>query len=477
MELFWGSLAPLTLLAALAASLVPALAAVLAGGATASDAAFIGALGFLAQLLLLLPLEYYLVRTRVHGPISRLEGELRGSLPWRPERDPLLGSLRRVLGDIRATALQAVEDASRQRDRLTELQARSDDRRTSEALADRLTEALRGADQLDAYIAAVAPVLREVWPFEHLRLLTRSAPDSGMEVVYAADAEPDEAPPAEGAQTGEGSNESTASPATARYRHASLPHPVKEALHRGFFCESGTPFTRDTSLPSARSFVALGLEHRGFAAGVLLLASSTLTPPSAEPLRQMRPLLSLAFSRALYVREMGEVAIRDSLTGAHTEQHFLSVLRQEVARSNRYGRPAACLLVDIDDLRRINDLHGLRGGDQVIVEVAQVVGRLLRSSDILARTSGGRLALLLPETEEDAAFTVADRIREHVQECAVVLLPSGQVERVTVSVGVASHPPHGVTALALFDAARGALRRAKASGKNRVACAAGGLEP
>jgi diguanylate cyclase (GGDEF)-like protein len=243
--------------------------------------------------------------------------------------------------------------------------------------------------------------------------------------------------------------------------------PVKEALRRGFYEETGLPFTQDSTFPTARSFVALGLEHRGAAVGVLYAATSTLTPPPASVLHRAQPLFSMAFSRALYRLEMEDAAIRDALSSVYTQDHFLALARRELSRSNRYSHPVSCVAFDVDHLRGLNDSHGVQGGDRLVAEVARVVGGTVRSSDALARITGGEFVVLLPEAGETAAVAAAERIRSAV-EGHPFLLESNRVERLTVSVGVATHPPHGLTALSLADAARAAMLEAKAAGRNRV---------
>jgi diguanylate cyclase (GGDEF)-like protein len=455
MEFFWGSLAPFTVFASVGgACLLVVIGAVLLDLSPAQLVRVAG-LCVIIQLVLLLPLEYYLIRVRLVRPIVRLQSELRGQLPWRPEGDLLLGSLRRTIEEVRGAARDARGELARQQEKMEELQARVDDQRVFDIFARSLADALRTGESLDQFATVVTDQVREIWPAEQVVLLSRSAPDAELDVVFV---DGGDAPSPEKGET------------VTRYRKASLPTPVKEALRRGFYAEAGLPFTRDQTLPDARSFVAISLEHRGFVGGVILLATSELTPPSTEPLRRARPLLSLAFSRARYLLEMEDVAIRDPLTGVYTNDHFLSVLRHEVARSNRYSRPAACVLMDIDGLRRINDQYGARFGDEVIAEVAQLVDGLIRSTDILARTSGGELALLLPETAGEAAEIVAERVRARVEEHPFIL-QRNHVERMTISLGIGVHPPHGVTALSLVDTTRRALREAKSHGRNQVVVA------
>ncbi len=361
------------------------------------------------HLVVLLPVQYYLVRARVVRPITRLERELRGDLPWEPDGDELLRPLRRALEDLRGMALDTVSDAQHRQEKLEELQVRLDDDRSGQVLCDRIFEAVRAPGPVAQYAATVAGLLRAAWPADHVLLLARRAPGNEFHVVYA-----------------EHGGDAVSEPAALApgYSRASMPRPVKDALRRGFAVETGVPFARDPGLPDARSFVAIGLEHGGSVSGVLLLATSSAAPPSAEPLRRARPLLSLAFSRSLLLEEREEIAVRDSLTGAYTSDHFFAQLRQEVARSNRYSRPLACLVVDVDRLCEINDRYGARFGDRVIAQVAQLVQGAIRSTDVLGRVSGGEMALLLPETDGDSARVVAERIRERVEGHAFVLRPS-----------------------------------------------------
>lgn len=458
-DFFWSSLAPMSLLASLATATLVFVLAAWFMEAELGLLLRVGGLVFAAGVALLLPLQYYVVRSRLEAPLERLEHELLGHLPWRAEGDVLLASLRRSVSRVRLAAMEARSELEHVQDQAGELRARLEEQQAADRFVNRVADVLRQAEPLGQFAGQTAKLFLELWPADHVLLLVRGDSESELEIFSH--------------ETPEGPVPQTpASEGAPRYRRSSLPAPVKEALRRGFFEETGLPFSRDPSFPEARSFVAVALEHRGRPAGVLLGVSAVLQPPSAEGLRRARPLLSIGFSRSMYLREMEEAAIRDALTGVYTQDHFLSMLRHEVARSNRYSRPASCALVDIDGLRRVNDLYGARFGDQVIAEVAQLVKAAIRSSDILARVSGGELVLLLPETNADSARVVAERVRAKVEEHPFIIQPN-QLERLTVSIGIGIHPPHGVTAFSLMDAARSALRRAKLEGRNRVSLADG----
>ncbi len=451
MDFFWATLAPMSLVGALAAASIVLVAASSLLSAPPGEALRAAGLAAAAAALIFLPLNYCLVRTRLERPLSRLESELQGHLPWRPEGDVLLGSLRRAIEAVRNAAYEARDELEEEGIRLEEMHARLRELQEADRFVNRVAEELRSAEPLSELAASISSLVHSVWPADHILLF--EVTDSELQAVYRE----------EGGRALEPQSDSE----KGRYRKSSLPAPLKEGLRRGFFVETGLPFPRDSAFPDARSYVVMTLDHRGPAAGVLFLASSELSPPPAEPLKRARPLFSSAYSRSAYFHEMAEAAIRDSLTGTYTQDHFLSLLRHEIARTNRYARPCTCLVLDIDGLRRVNEVHGARFGDQIIDEVAQLLKGLLRSTDSLARLGGGRFAALLPETTGESAAIVAERLRERMEEYPFIL-QRGTVERITVAVGLASHPPHGITAFSLLDAALAAMNDVKSDGGNAV---------
>lgn len=456
MDLFWAGLAPFSVFAAFAISGLAVVFVLMTAQSDAQSVLVLAASMFLLASALLLPAEYYLVKSRLDRPVTRLEHELRGELPWRPEGDVLLASLRRSVRAVRDAALEATGAQSGDRERIIELQTHLDEHALADRFAVRVAETLGAAEAMDVFAAAAAELVREVWPADRVVLLGRVGADADLRVLF---------------RDGPGGSASVvAADGGPLYLKGSLPMPMKEALRRGFYAESGLPFSHDPAFPEARSFVAMGLHHHGAAAGVLLAAAVDPVTSTAETLRRVQPFFSVAFSRSLYLLEMEEAAVKDSLTCAYTYDHFLSMLRHEIARSNRYSHPLVCAVIDIDGLRRVNDAHGARAGDQVIAEVAQIVQGLIRSSDLVARISGGRFALMLPECRPEAGTVVAERVLEAIAEHPFIVRPQ-VVERVTAGIGVAVHPPHGVTALTLVDAAERALRQAQSAGGNAVSVA------
>jgi diguanylate cyclase (GGDEF)-like protein len=170
--------------------------------------------------------------------------------------------------------------------------------------------------------------------------------------------------------------------------------------------------------------------------------------------------------------------ITDFLTGWHNRRYLQQRLKEELARSQRRGGTIACLMIDIDRFKSINDGYGHLAGDNALKEVAHRVEAQIRSMDTAARFGGDELAILLPEAGAGEAATLAERIREAI--AAVPFALTAQIERsLTVSVGVASVSPgrHETDLKALADRlladADAALYRAKALGRNRVQVGAG----
>ena len=156
-------------------------------------------------------------------------------------------------------------------------------------------------------------------------------------------------------------------------------------------------------------------------------------------------------------------AVSDGLTGLFNHTYFLQALRQELSRSRRHGRPAALLILDLDDFKRLNDQRGHLEGDRALVGAASVIRESVREIDVAARYGGEEFAVLLPDTSRLGALVVAERVRRRVEERFARLRPA-----VTVSGGIAVFPDDATSAAELVVRADAALYAAKAAGKNRI---------
>jgi two-component system cell cycle response regulator len=162
------------------------------------------------------------------------------------------------------------------------------------------------------------------------------------------------------------------------------------------------------------------------------------------------------------------LAITDPLTGLFNRRRFTDVLKREFAVTQRYGNSLSCVMVDLDHFKRINDTHGHEAGDQVLKEVARIIGGNCREVDLPTRYGGEEFVLLLPHTAKPNAGLLANRLARLIK-AAVVRFGQSEI-RLTASFGVASTTD--VTSNAAEDlvrAADAALFRAKREGRDRVA--------
>ncbi len=157
----------------------------------------------------------------------------------------------------------------------------------------------------------------------------------------------------------------------------------------------------------------------------------------------------------------------DELTGLANHRRFQDALAFEFKRMRRSGRPLALVLFDLDNFKRVNDTYGHQQGDRVLQAVARVMRDACRSTDEPARYGGEELALILPETDLDGGFTLAEAIRCGVEDLEIPL-GDGTPLRVTVSAGVSALDAATADPAALIQASDVALYQAKRAGRNRT---------
>ena len=178
---------------------------------------------------------------------------------------------------------------------------------------------------------------------------------------------------------------------------------------------------------------------------------------------------SIAIENERLHRTVKRQAITDELTQLANRRRFTETLSVEVRRAERFGDPLALVLADLDDFKLINDRYGHQAGDEVLRRFADVLRENVRDFDLPVRYGGEEFAVLLPETGLDGAEQLARRLQHALMRLRLPEI-GGDKPPVTSSFGVASFP-RARSAEELLSAADGALYRAKAAGKNRVASA------
>jgi two-component system cell cycle response regulator len=164
---------------------------------------------------------------------------------------------------------------------------------------------------------------------------------------------------------------------------------------------------------------------------------------------------------------LGKLAITDFLTGLYNTRYLYHRLEEEFSRASRYSLPIACLMMDIDLFKKINDTYGHRTGDRVLKEFAHVLKQNVRKSDILARYGGEEFIILLPNTAKDGALTEAERLSQCIKRHQFKSLKGKRA--ITVSIGIATFPHKEIkNSDDLITCADTALFEAKNSGRSRV---------
>ncbi len=177
---------------------------------------------------------------------------------------------------------------------------------------------------------------------------------------------------------------------------------------------------------------------------------------------------AIAIMKTQLLEETRRLAITDSLTGLFNHRYFQDCLTREVERCKRYYHEMSLLLLDIDYFKVFNDTYGHLRGDEILKELAGVLKKMVRSTDILARYGGEEFVIILPETTKDTARRIAEKIRMVIKKHKFKgekILPE---KNLTVSVGVASYPSDAEAPRYLVEKADKALYKAKNSGRNRV---------
>lgn len=168
-----------------------------------------------------------------------------------------------------------------------------------------------------------------------------------------------------------------------------------------------------------------------------------------------------------------QLAVIDPLTGLFNRRYALNHLENISLRAQSTGLDFAVLMLDLDHFKRVNDQYGHKAGDQVLVTLTNRLRINLRAMDLIARIGGEEFLITLPESNAAQAHTIADRLRQVIEE-APVILQDGTPIHMTVSLGLSMGEPQGGTAdiAVLLDRADRALYAAKAQGRNRVSLSA-----
>lgn len=224
-----------------------------------------------------------------------------------------------------------------------------------------------------------------------------------------------------------------------------------------------------------RTVMCTPLRSRTGVLGALYVHSTTPVRAFNEHKKEIFLALSDHAAIAIDNARLYAASIADPMTGLYNHAYCMRRLKEELDRARRYGRCLSFMLVDIDKFKTINDTFGHRKGDAVICNVADKLRETVRQTDIAARYGGDEFALIVPETGGTnchpqtalhGAMTLAERLREKINEVRVDGVPN-----ITASIGLAIFPSdghHEGEPSDLIERADGAMYEAKRLGRNRV---------
>ena len=167
-------------------------------------------------------------------------------------------------------------------------------------------------------------------------------------------------------------------------------------------------------------------------------------------------------------RRLVALSQQDSVTGLPNQSRFSDRLDQTILQSQRHGHKVGVLVLDLDRFKRVNELVGHSGGDEVLQQVARRLEAAVRQGDTLACMGGGRFMVLLPELKEDLGAT---KVGKKLQDAFRSPFKAGERGlQLSASIGICVHPQDGLNASSLLSHAESAMYRAKERGGNRLEC-------
>jgi diguanylate cyclase (GGDEF)-like protein len=219
--------------------------------------------------------------------------------------------------------------------------------------------------------------------------------------------------------------------------------------------------------PPPSSYVCVPLMVQGEMLGILHLENDKLADPDEQPLAVAFAEHAALTLANLRLRErLHAQAMRDGLTGIFNRRFMEESLLREARRADRSQMPLSVIMIDIDHFKRFNDNFGHPAGDALLRGVGKMLQAEMRGGDLACRYGGEEFTVILPATPLSAACEIAERLRMKTQELDIAM-EGRALDKITISLGVASYPQHGDSWEAVLLAADLALLNAKTT-RNRV---------
>jgi len=223
------------------------------------------------------------------------------------------------------------------------------------------------------------------------------------------------------------------------------------------------------------SFVSVPLKFASETVGVINISDKItgdeFTEQDLNLLNYFASYASIALNVSycyILAEQMKELSITDHLTGLFNRRYLQERFTEELHRSERYNFAFSLAMFDIDNFKILNDTEGHLAGDSVLKEISSIAREHLRINDVLCRYGGEEFAILMPQTNKEEAFMVAERIRNNIRGALAHRYKKFPHPYITVSMGIASFPDDGKGINELIKYADAALYKAKSMGKDRT---------
>ncbi len=201
--------------------------------------------------------------------------------------------------------------------------------------------------------------------------------------------------------------------------------------------------------------------HTNNIVGYLYLDTDSVINNFTDEVGELCVMLSKAAYILIENYNLRMVNAVDKLTKLYTRKYFENALLNEISNAATKGGQFSIIMADIDRFKVVNDRFGHQVGDKVLAEMSEIMVSSLRKTDICARYGGEEFIILLPSTESNGAFYLAEKIRERIKEADYEINQS-----ITISMGIASYPKHSTWMNDLIDKADQALYHSKENGRN-----------
>jgi diguanylate cyclase (GGDEF)-like protein len=220
-----------------------------------------------------------------------------------------------------------------------------------------------------------------------------------------------------------------------------------------------------------RTMICVPMVSKGTLRGVIQILNkvdgSTFSEAELSLAQVLADHAAIAIENASLYRQAYLASITDDLTGLGNTRHFHRSLADAIA----HGGPVSLVVLDLDEFKAVVDRYGHLAGSRSIAQVGRIISRLIRPGDVAARYGGDEFVMVLPDTDAEHAYPIAESVRKAIEACQGLDGEDVDLSRVTASVGVASYPLHAGDAESLFRQADAAMYAAKRTGKNRVVVA------